>query len=182
MRDRETVEIGLSAAETGHLVLTTLHTIDAGQTINRILGMFDPEEQEQIRVRLSDTVRWIISQRLVPRVGGGRHALFEIMGANLRTKETIIHGETEGKSFYEIVEASSTFGWRTFDAACLEAYEQNRITEETALFYCSKRGVVSRNIDKIKKARGEHVTSTDLKMREPAKAAAPGFPATFKLK
>jgi twitching motility protein PilT len=182
MRDRETVEIGLSAAETGHLVLTTLHTIDAGQTVNRVLGMFEPEEQEQIRVRLSDTVRWIISQRLAPRVGGGRYALFEIMGANLRTKETIIHGESEGKSFYEITEASHTFGWRTFDAACLEAYELNLITEETALLYSSKRGVVSRNIDKIKKARGEHVTSTDLKMREPAKTAKPGFPASFKLK
>jgi twitching motility protein PilT len=182
MRDRETVEIGLSAAETGHLVLSTLHTIDAGQTINRVLGMFEPEEQEQIRVRLSDTLRWIISQRLVPRVGGGRHVLMEIMGANLRTKETIIHGETEGKSFYEIIEASYTFGWRNFDAACLDAYEHNLITEETAMFYCNKRGVVSRNIDKVKKARGEHVTSTDLKMREPVKAPKPGFPATFKLK
>src|SRR5208282_1623256 len=73
MRDRETVEIGLSAAETGHLVLTTLHTIDAGQTINRVLGMFETEEQEQIRMRLSDTLRWVISQRLAPRIGGGRH-------------------------------------------------------------------------------------------------------------
>ncbi len=182
MRDRETVEIGLSAAETGHLVLSTLHTIDAGQTVNRILGMFEPEEQEQIRVRLSDTLRWVVSQRLAPKVGGGRHALFEIMGANLRTKETIVHGETEGKSFYEIIEASQSFGWRTFDAACLEAYEHNLISEETALFYCSKRGVVSRNIDKIKKGRGEIFTSSDLKMKEPAKAVMPGFPVTFKLK
>jgi len=68
MRDRETVEIGLSAAETGHLVLSTLHTIDAGQTINRILGMFEQEEQDQIRVRLADTLRWIVSQRLAPKV------------------------------------------------------------------------------------------------------------------
>ena len=133
MRDRETVEIGLSAAETGHLVLSTLHTIDAGQTINRILGMFEPEEQEQVRLRLADTLRWVISQRLAPRVGGGRYALLEIMGANLRTKETIIHGESEGKSFYEIIESNHTFGWRNFDQACLEAYEQNLITEETRL-------------------------------------------------
>src|SRR5947208_12162569 len=90
MRDRETVEIGLSAAETGHLVVSTLHTIDAGQTINRILGMFEQEEQEQIRMRLSDTLRWVISQRLAPKVGGGRCALLEIMGSNLRTKESII--------------------------------------------------------------------------------------------
>jgi twitching motility protein PilT len=184
MRDRETVEIGLSAAETGHLVLSTLHTIDAGQTINRILGMFEPDEQEQIRVRLSDTLRWVISQRLAPRIGGGRQGLFEILGANLRTKETIVHGESEGKSFYEIIEANHSFGWRTFDAACLEAYEQNIITEETALLYCSKRGVLSRNIDKVKKSRGEIFTSSDLRMKEPApaKAAKPSAPATFKMK
>src|SRR5215469_1226246 len=95
MRDRETVEIGMSAAETGHLVMTTLHTINAGQTINRIVGMFEPEEQEQIRVRLSDTLRWVISQRLAPRVGGGRQVLLEMMGSNLRTKDTVVHGEAE---------------------------------------------------------------------------------------
>jgi len=183
MRDRETVEIGLSAAETGHLVLSTLHTIDAGQTINRILGMFEPEEQEQVRVRLADTLRWVVSQRLAPKVGGGRYALLEIMGSNLRTKETIIHGETEGKSFYEIIESNTTFGWRNFDQACLEAYEHNTITEETALLYSSKRGTVSRGIDVIKKARGEVVSSSDLKMKtESAKSSGPVFPATLKLK
>src|SRR5438445_2502179 len=104
MRDRETVEIGLSAAETGHLVVSTLHTIDAGQTINRILGMFEQEEQEQIRTRLSDTLRWVVSQRLAPKVAGGRYALLEIMGSNLRTKESIVMGEGEGKSFFEIIE------------------------------------------------------------------------------
>jgi twitching motility protein PilT len=183
MRDRETVEIGLAAAETGHLVLSTLHTIDAGQTINRLLGMFEPEEQEQIRIRLADMLRWVISQRLVPKVGGGRYALLEIMGANLRTKETIVQGETEGKSFYEITESNHTFGWRNFDQACLEAYEQNLITEETAVAYCTKKGVVTRGIDKIKKSRGEHMTSSDLRMkREPVKTTAPVFPATLNLK
>src|ERR1051326_6442254 len=132
MRDRDTVKIALSAAETGHLVLSTLHTIDAGQTINRILGMFEIDEQEQIRARLADTLRWVISQRLVPKIGGGRHAILEIRGANLRTKETIVQGESEGKSFYEIIEASQSFGWRTFDFAALEAYELGKITEETA--------------------------------------------------
>jgi twitching motility protein PilT len=159
MRDRETVSIALSAAETGHLVLSTLHTIDAGQTINRILGMFEPEEQEQIRARLADSLRWIVGQRLVPRVGGGRHALLEIMGANLRTQETIRLGESEGKSFYEIIEASYAFGWKTFDHAAMEAFEQGKITEETALLYCSKRGVVTRGIDNMKKARGEATTT-----------------------
>src|SRR5438552_204109 len=106
MRDRATVEIALSAAETGHLVFSTLHTIDAGQTIGRVLGMFEPEEQEQVRVRLADTLRWVLSQRLVPKIGGGRYALLEIMASNLRVEETIRLGESEGKSFYEITEAS----------------------------------------------------------------------------
>src|SRR5437868_8742455 len=166
MRDRETVEIGLSAAETGHLVVSTLHTIDAGQTINRILGMFEQEEQEQIRLRLADTVRWIVSQRLAPKTGGGRQALLEIMGSNLRIRDSIIMGEGEGKTFYEITEANYTFGWRTFDQACLDAYEQGFITEESALLYCSKRGPTTRGIDNIKKKRGETTTTlTNLQMR-----------------
>lgn len=186
MRDRETVEIGLSAAETGHLVLSTLHTIDAGQTINRILGMFEPEEQEQIRVRLADTLRWVISQRLVLKIGGGRHALLEIMGNSLRTKDSIIHGESEGKSFYEIIEAAYTFGWRHFDHACLEAYENNIITEETALLNASKRGIVSRGIDNIKKQRGESTSSlSDLQMKraeDKAKSGGTTIPPVLKLK
>ena len=166
MRDRETVEIGLSAAETGHLVLSTLHTIDAGQTINRILGMFEPEEQEQVRVRLADCLRWVVSQRLCPKVGGGRHPLVEIMGANLRTQESIRLGETEGKTFYEIIEANFPFGWRTFDDACLEAYDQGIITEETATLYCTKRSVVARGIDNAKKERGEMTnTAGSLRMK-----------------
>jgi len=184
MRDRETVRIALSAAETGHLVLSTLHTIDAGQTINRILGMFETEEQEQIRARLADTLRWILSQRLVPKVEGGRYALVEIMGSNLRTQESIRLGESEGKSFYEIIEASEPFGWRTFDFSALEAYESGKITEETALLCCTKRGPVTRSIDNIKKARGEctsNVSSLRMKVNQDF-AGAPPIPATLKLK
>jgi twitching motility protein PilT len=174
MRDRDTVKIALSAAETGHLVLSTLHTINAGETVNRILGMFEPEEQEQIRLRMADSLRWIVSQRLVPQIGGARYALLEIMGANLRTQEAIRLGESEGKTFYDIIEASHTFGWRTFDDACLEAYEQGIITEETASLYCTKRSVVSRGIDNIKKTRGE-MTSTagSLRMKAGTNAAPP---------
>ena len=187
MRDRLTVEIGLSAAETGHLVVSTLHTIDAGQTINRILGMFEQEEQQQIRLRLADTMRWIISQRLAPKVGGGRTALLEIMGANIRTKDAIVQGESEGKSFYEIIEASATFGWRNFDMACLDAYEQGLITEDTAQLYCTKKGPVTRGIDNIKKRRGE-ITSTmsNLQMRKDGETKKEGvpvvLPGAFKLK
>lgn len=184
MRDRETVSIALSAAETGHLVLSTLHTIDAGQTINRILGMFETDEQEQVRARLADTLRWVVSQRLVPKVGGGRFALLEIMGSNLRTQESIRLGESEGKSFYEIIEASHSFGWRTFDHSCLEAYEIGIITEDTAVLYCTKRGPVSRGIDNIKKANGEaDANISTLRMKISADAGTSRTaPATPKLK
>jgi twitching motility protein PilT len=166
MRDRETVEIGLSAAETGHLVVSTLHTIDAGQTVNRILGMFEQEEQDQIRLRLSDTLRWVVSQRLAPKIGGGRQALLEIMGSNIRVQDSIVMGESEGKSFYEIIESSQPFGWHTFDQAVLQAYEDGLITEEIALSYCSKRGPVTRGIDNVKKKRGEATTTlAGLKMQ-----------------
>ena len=159
MRDRETVEIGMSAAETGHLVLSTLHTINAGQTINRIVGMFDQSEEKQIRIRLAETLRWIVSQRLLPKVGGGRQAALEIMGNNLRVKDSIQHGESDGKTFYEIIEASASFGWKTFDKAVLELYEQGLITEESALLYCTSKGVTTRGIDRIKKIKGERTTN-----------------------
>jgi len=158
MRDRETIEIGLRAAETGHLVFTTLHTVDAGSTVNRILGMFSTEDAEQIRIRLADTMRWIVSQRLLPKVGGGRVATFEILGSNLRVKDLILHGESEGKTFYEIMEASNAFGMITFDQHIVGLFEQGLIAQETALGYCSHKGVVGRGIDSIKSARGEATT------------------------
>ena len=165
MRDRETVEIAMSAAETGHLVLSTLHTINAGQTINRIVGMFEQVEEKEIRIRLADTLRWVVSQRLLPKVGGSRVAALEIMGSSLRVKDTIEHGESEGKTFYEIIEVSAAFGWKTFDMAILELYDQGLITEETALAYCSNKGVTSRGIDRIKKIKGERTTTlTGLKI------------------
>ena len=161
MRDRETVEIGLSAAETGHLVLTTLHTVDAGQTINRILGMFSIEEENQVRIRLADTVRWIVAQRLVPKVGGGRVAAFEMLGSNLRVKDTILQGESEGKTFYEIMQAGKPFGMTTFDDYLVGLYEQGLITQENALAYSSRKGVTGRGIDTVKAARGETTTDID---------------------
>ncbi len=159
MRDRETVEIGLSAAETGHLVLTTLHTVDAGQTINRILGMFSKEEEQQIRIRLVDTVRWIVCQRLLPKEEGGRVAAFEILGSNLRVKDAILNGESEGKTYYEIMQAGKPFGMTTFDDYIIDLYEQGLISRETALGYASRKGIVGRGIDAIKSSRGEETTS-----------------------
>ncbi len=158
MRDRETVEIGLSAAETGHLVLSTLHTVDAGQTINRIIGMFNTEEEKQIRIRLSDTVRWIACQRLLPKVGGGRVAAFEIMGSNLRVKDTILNGESEGKTFYDIIDQGRPFGMITFDESIVELFKQGLITEDTARAYASNKSAVGRGIDTVKSSRGEKTT------------------------
>ncbi|MBN2059501.1 MAG: PilT/PilU family type 4a pilus ATPase [Deltaproteobacteria bacterium] len=161
MRDRETVEIGLSAAETGHLVVSTLHTVDAGQTISRIIGMFEQEEEKQIRIRLADTVRWIACQRLLPKVGGGRVAAFEIMGSNLRVKDTILNGESEGKTFYEIIEGSRPFGMMTFDQCIADHFKNGLITEETAMSYASRKAIVGRALDSIKSARGEKTTSIE---------------------
>jgi twitching motility protein PilT len=161
MRDRETVEIALSAAETGHLVLSTLHTVDAGQTINRIIGMFDTDEEKQIRIRLSDTIRWIVCQRLMPKIQGDRVAAFEILGTNMRVKDLILHGETEENTFYDIMENSQAFGMMTFDQCIGEHYKNGFITEETALAYSSHRAVVGREIDSIKSAKGEKTTAIE---------------------
>jgi len=161
MRDRETVEIGLSAAETGHLVLSTLHTMDAGQTINRILGMFSTEEENQVRIRFAETIRWIVCQRLLPKVGGGRIAAFEIMGTNLRVQDAILHGESEGKTFYEIIQEGKPFGMTTFDDYIVELYESGSITEETARAYATRKGIVGRGIDGVKMIRGEATTQID---------------------
>ncbi len=158
MRDRETVEIGISAAETGHLVVSTLHTVDAGQTINRILGMFNTDEEQQVRIRLADTIRWVACQRLLPKEGGGRVAAFEIMGSNLRVKDTILNGEAEGKTFYEIIQAGKAFGMVTFDDYIVGLYEKGLITEETAKAYASNKGIVGRGIDSVKSAKGQATT------------------------
>ncbi len=171
MRDRATVEVALMAAETGHLVLSTLHTVDAGQSISRILGLFSLGEEKQLRIRLADTIRYVVSQRLAPKIGGGRQLLTEIMGNNLRTQETIALGEGEHRSFYEIVEASKPFGWITFDQSILNAYESGAISEETARLFSSKKGRVTRGIDLIQKMRGiENQGISELRLDLPANA------------
>ncbi len=171
MRDRATVEVAMMAAETGHLVLSTLHTIDAGQSINRILGLFSLGEEQQLRVRLADTLRYVVSQRLAPKDGGGRQLLTEILGNNLRTKETIALGEGEHRNFYEIIEASSPFGWMTFDQSILDAYQHGHISEETARSFASRKGRISRGIDLIQKARGvDNDLDSGLRLDLPANA------------
>ena len=155
MRDRESVEIALNASETGHLVLSTLHTVNVGQTINRILGMFPLDEENQVRVRLADAVRWICCQRLLPREGGGRVAAFETMSTSLRVKDVILHGETEGKTFDDIIQQGKAFGMITFDSSIVDLYAKGLITQETAIDYASNRANVHRGIDGLKSDRGE---------------------------
>ncbi len=176
MRDRETMEIGLTASETGHLVMSTLHTIDAGQTVNRILGMFEQEEQPQIRNRLVDSIRWIVGQRLLPKVGGGRIAAMEILRTSLRVKDLILNGETEEKTFYDVIKNGSALDMRTFDQHILELFSMGQITEETAMSYCSQRAEMNRGIDQVKAARGQ-ATSTlkDLRMEEEEKNPYSGY-------
>jgi twitching motility protein PilT len=154
MRDRATVEIALHAAETGHLVLSTLHTIDAGQTINRIIGMFEQAEEQLIRGRLAAMLRWVVGQRLLPKIGGGRLAALEIMRTNLRVQDTVLHGESEGKTFYEIIDAGVASGMQTFDKSIIKGYRDGLITEQTALAYASQRSIVRRGIDEFNYAIG----------------------------
>ncbi|KPJ97423.1 MAG: twitching motility protein [Desulfobacterales bacterium SG8_35] len=167
MRDRETMEIGLSAAETGHLVMSTLHTVDSGQTVNRILGFFDQDEQPQIRNRLIDTIRYVICQRLLPQEGGGRVAAFEVMANNLRVRDLIINGETEDRTFYDVIEDSSALGMQTFDQHILELYGMGLISEQTAKIYASRKSAIGRGLDKIKAIRGEATSGiTGLAMKK----------------
>jgi len=154
IRDRETMEIALSASETGHLVLSTLHTINAGQSINRILGLFTTDEEKQVRERLADTLRYVVSQRLVNKINGGRLLVTEIMGSSLRTRETLLYGEGENRSFQEIIEAGSTLGWHSFDQSLMRAFEEDLITEETTLLFCTHKNKMRRDLEMAKKLRG----------------------------
>jgi twitching motility protein PilT len=153
IRDRETMEIAMTASETGHIVFTTMHTINAGQTINRILGMFSKEEEQQTRQRLADTIRYIVSQRLVANINGGRLLVTEIMGSSLRTRETLLYGESENRTFQEIIEAGDTLGWHSFDQSLINAYKADLITDETALIFCTHKNKMRRDLEMVKKLR-----------------------------
>jgi len=151
IRDRETMEIAMTAAETGHIVFSTLHTISAAQSINRVIGMFTNEEQVQIRQRLADTLRYVISQRLAPKVGGGRIMVSEIMGSGLRTREAILLGENEIRDFHEIIESNYQNGWHSFEQSLLKHFRENRITEETAMLYSVNKPAMRKALDVAKK-------------------------------
>lgn len=179
IRDRETMEIALTAAETGHVVYSTLHTISAGQSINRMLGMFGKDEEKQVRERLSETVRWVVSQRLAPKIGGGRVLIPEIMGNNLRSREAIQLGENELRNFADIIEQARPEGWGTFEQNLTEKFQEGLITEETAMLLSVNKSRMRQKLDRTKKSMGQDDATTEgIKLaptneHQAQKAAAP---------
>ena len=138
MRDRETIEVALEAAETGHLVLSTLHTIDASKTVDRIIGVFPKNEERAIRTRIAQSFRYIISQRLIPRSdGAGRVAAIEILKSTMRTREYIEKGESEGKSLIDAMEQGDQDGMQTFDGVIENMVRSGVLTQEGALPYAT---------------------------------------------
>ncbi len=141
MRDRETIEVALEAAETGHLVLSTLHTIDASKTVDRIIGVFPKNEEAAIRGRLAQTFRFIVSQRLIPRAdNGGRIAAIEILKSTARTREYMERGESEGKSLVDAMDQGELEGMQTFDGVLENLIRANVVNKEEGLLYASNSG------------------------------------------
>src|SRR6476620_6149601 len=137
MRDVETIEIAMEAAETGHLVLSTLHTIDAAKTIDRIVGVFPKDQEPQVRTRFSQSFRYVISQRLLPKVGGGRIAALEILKSTMRTRDYVLQGETEGRSLTDAMHDGQVDGMQTFDDELEKLYNARVVTREIALAYAT---------------------------------------------
>jgi twitching motility protein PilT len=175
IRDRETMEIALTAAETGHVVFSTLHTISAAQSVNRVIGMFTNEEEVQIRQRLADTLRYVISQRLAPKIGGGRVMVSEIMGTGLRTREAILMGENEIRSFHDIIESNYQNGWHSFEQTLLKLFKENKVTEDTAMIYSVNKSSMRKAIDMAKKTmQGEDLVPSGFRLNLEALHTAPG--------
>jgi twitching motility protein PilT len=137
MRDVETIEIAMEAAETGHLVLSTLHTIDAAKTVDRIIGVFPKDQEPQIRTRFSQSFRYVISQRLLPKIGAGRVAALEILKSTMRTRDYIVKGESEGRSLTDAMHDGQVDGMQTFDDEIEKLWNDGTISKETALAYAS---------------------------------------------
>jgi twitching motility protein PilT len=141
MRDRETIEIALEASETGHLVLSTLHTIDAAKTVERIVGVFPLADQQSIRTRLAKSFRFIVSQRLLPRKdGSGRVAAIEILKSTMRTREYVEKGESEGKSLLDAMRDGNTEGMQYFDGELDKFVREGVVDIETALGFSTNAG------------------------------------------
>ncbi len=142
IRDRETMEICLTAASTGHLVLTTLHAIDCDQTISRVVDLLDEEEEPRTRARLAECLRFVVNQRLLPALNGGRLPSQEIMGMNLPVKELLVTGKTENKTFYDITSDYQNQGWQTHDQCIADLLKAGRISEDTAIANASDKSIL----------------------------------------
>jgi len=137
MRDVETIEIAMEAAETGHLVLSTLHTIDAAKTVDRIVGVFPKDQEPQVRTRFSQSFRYVISQRLLPKIGGGRVAVLEILKSTMRTRDYVLKGESDGRSLTDAMHDGSVDGMQAFDDEMEKLYNSGVISKEIALVYAT---------------------------------------------
>src|SRR5690242_11663311 len=141
MRDRETIEIALEAAETGHLVLSTLHTIDAAKTVERIIGVFPIAEQHSVRTRFGKAFRFIVSQRLLPKKDGkGRIAAIEILKSTLRTRDYVEKGEAEGKTLLDAMRVGGTEGMQHFDGEIEKLIRESVVDLQTGLAYATNPG------------------------------------------
>jgi len=140
MRDKETIETALEAAETGHLVFSTLHTVDASKTIERIIGVFPLSDQQTIRARFAKTFRYIVSQRLMPRKGGGRVAAIEILISTMRTREYVEKGEQEGKTLLDAMRDGALEGMQHFDGVIEKMIRDGVMEMETGLVYATNAG------------------------------------------
>ncbi len=158
IRDRETLDIALEAAETGHLVMGSLHTGDAGQTINRMIGMVEQSEERMIRSRLSESLKYVVSQRLMPDRKGEKVAAFEVLANTIRINELILNGEDEEKTFYNVLETSSSYGMVTFDLNLARLFKDGVISEDTAKLNASDKAKLNQMVDKIKAEHGEQVS------------------------
>jgi twitching motility protein PilT len=140
MRDRETIDIAMTAAETGHLVFSTLHTIDASKTVERVVGAFDAGEQHTVRSRLAASFRYFISQRLVPKKNGGRMAVLEILKSTMRTREYMQAGEVEGKTMLDAMRDGELEGMQCFDGELEKLVRSGVVDMSTALLHATNPG------------------------------------------
>jgi twitching motility protein PilT len=165
MRDKETIEIAMEAAETGHLVLSTLHTIDASKTVERIVGAFPMAEQHTLRNRLAKSFRYIISQRLVPRQdGAGRIAVIEILKSTLRTREYVEKGEVDGKTLLDAMRVGEQEGMQTFDGDIERLVRNGTLDMETGLAYATNPGNLQLDMSDLKlEAEADPLLETDAK-------------------
>lgn len=166
MRDIETIETALEAAETGHLVLSTLHTIDAAKTVERILGVFPKEQEQFIRRRFAASFRYVISQRLVPKVAGGRVAALEILKSTQRTRDYVLKGEGEGRSLVDAMHDGSLEGMQNFDGELERLVREGTITFENAMLYATNDTNLRLELSDLPQAQDDNVGLASAESRE----------------